>query len=74
MNRIVVLWLFSLLTVAGLASVLTAQSQQTILSGSDLDSASSEWGHLDSRSAPLMVRVNGKWVEAGWATKVMPAK
>ncbi len=74
MNRIVVLWLLSLLVVAGLASSLTAQAQQTILSGSDLGFRVERMGTSGQPVGTLMVRVNGKWMEAGWATKAMPAK
>ncbi len=74
MNRIVVLWLLSLLAVAGLASSLTAQAQQTILSGSDLGFRVERMGTSGQPVGTLMVRVNGKWMEAGWATKAMPAK
>ena len=74
MNRIFVLWLLSLLAVSGLASTLTAQAHQTILSGSDLGFRVERMGTSGQPVGTLMVRVNGKWMEAGWATKAMPAK
>jgi hypothetical protein len=74
MNRIAVLWLLSLLVVGGLASILTAQSQQPILSGSDVGFRVERMGTSGQPVGTLMVRVNGKWVEAGWATQAMPAK
>ncbi len=74
MSRIAVLWALSLLVVGGLASALTAQSQPTILSGSDVGFRVERVGTSGEPVGTLMVRVNGKWVEAGWATQVMPAK
>ena len=75
--KLALVWAMSLAAVAIAASALTFAQPRLesapILSGSDIGFRVEG----QKRGAPvgtLMVRIDGQWVEAGWATKAMPAK
>jgi hypothetical protein len=75
----VVVWIGSLIAVATAAAVLMhAQARQSlptapIISGADIGfRVESQRG--DVRYGTLMIRVDGKWIEAGFASKLMRVK
>lgn len=77
--RVAMVWVLSVLSVAGLASALMlAQPRQSIengqiLSGGDIGFRV-EGKRGDTPLGTLMIRVDGRWVEAAWAPRLRPAK
>jgi hypothetical protein len=78
MRTWIVLWLASLMVVAGVASALTyARTEQADahnLSGNDLGFRLEGKNSSGDPVGALMVRVDGKWVEAGFAPRLRRAK
>lgn len=76
MRKWLVMWLASLIFVAGFASALTRaqtrSSEPQILSGADLGFRV-DAVKADGPVGTLMVKVNGKWVEAGFSLKMSRA-
>ncbi len=72
MLKIVALWLMSLVVVAvvasGLAFAQARQAEPRILSGSEFGFRLDGIGHDGQPMGTIMVRVAGKWVEAGYST------
>ena len=71
-------WVFSIVAAGALSSALTsAQSRlfgnAQILSGADIGFRV-ESTKAGQPSGTLMVRIDGQWVEARWAARIMPAK
>jgi hypothetical protein len=71
-------WLASLLVAAGIASALTfAQTRQgdaRILSGADIGFRVDGKNASGDPVGTLMIRIDGKWVEAGFAPTIRRAK
>ena len=66
-----VLWLASLLIVAGLTSgLIRAQATDRILSGSDIGFRLEGTDRAGTPLGTFMLRVNGEWVEASISPKV----
>ncbi len=78
--KLALVWALSLVAVAVAASALTfAQARGSvenapILSGSDIGFRVEGKKPSGAPIGTFMVRVDGRWVEANWATKMMQAK
>ncbi len=74
--RNIVIGLLSLLVVAVLASVLTAQVTRTepqVLSGSDIGFRIEGTGRSGEPVGTLVIRVNGQWIVPGSSVVRKPA-
>lgn len=76
MRKPVVMWALSLVVVAVLSSMLTAQTsrQPRVVSGADLGFRVEGQDRLTGRPlGVLVIRINGEWVEVGAGYVVSPA-
>jgi hypothetical protein len=78
MRKSIVLWLTSLIVAAGVASALTLgqtrDSEARILSGPDIGFRVEGKNSSGDPIGSLMVRIDGKWVAAGFAPTIRRAK
>jgi hypothetical protein len=78
MIRMTVLWIASLVVVALLAAALTsAQADRAdgrIISGADIGFRVETADREGRPIGRLMVRIEGKWVEAGYSPAVRPVR
>jgi hypothetical protein len=69
MLKISMLWIVSLVAVVAFATgLLVAQGQRQILSGNEFGFRVEGVGSSGQPIGTIVVRVNGKWVEAGYST------
>ena len=78
MIKIFALWMASLVVVVALiaSALTTAQGNREprILSGQDIGFRVDRMDHQGHPLGRLMVRVDGRWVEAGFAGSVTPLR
>jgi hypothetical protein len=76
-RRVVLAWLLSVgAAIAGTAAIMSAQPAPPgvrVLTGNDIGFRV-EGNRGDYPVGTLVVRINGKWVDAAFATKAIPAR
>jgi hypothetical protein len=77
MRKWVVLWLASMVVVAGLASALTRaqglQNDSRVVSGADIGFRVEGVNRAGTPSGTLVIRVKGEWVPVDFGRDVRPA-